>query len=151
MIMYIKPDQIRDVIGPGGKMITSIIERADGVKIDIDQDGKVFIMHTSMEPIKKAMQIIKDLTKEAEVGEVYQGVVKRIEKFGCFVELWSGTEGLVHVSKLDHKRVENVEDVVKLGDKINVKVIKIDEKGRIDLSRKDTLPVPEKAKPEAHE
>ena len=151
MIMYIKPDQIRDVIGPGGKMITSIIERADGVKIDIDQDGKVFIMHTSMEPIKKAMQIIKDLTKEAEIGAVYQGIVKRIEKFGCFVELWSGTEGLVHVSKLDHKRVENVEDVVKLGDKINVKVIKIDEKGRIDLSRKDTLPAPEKAKPEAHE
>ena len=151
MIMYIKPDQIRDVIGPGGKMITSIIERADGVKIDIDQDGKVFIMHTSMEPIKKAMQIIKDLTKEAEIGAVYQGIVKRIEKFGCFVELWSGTEGLVHVSKLDHKRVENVEDVVKLGDKINVKVIKIDEKGRIDLSRKDTLPAPEKPKPEAHE
>ena len=144
MIMYIKPDQIRDVIGPGGKMITSIIERADGVKIDIDQDGKVFIMHTSMEPIKKAMQIIKDLTKEAEIGAVYQGIVKRIEKFGCFVELWSGTEGLVHVSKLDHKRVENVEDVVKLGDKINVKVIKIDEKGRIDLSRKDTLPAPRK-------
>jgi polyribonucleotide nucleotidyltransferase len=143
MIMQIKPEQIRDVIGSGGKIITDIIEKSGGVKIDIEQDGKVVIMHTTMEPIRKAMAMIENLTREVEIGAIYPGIVKRVEKFGCFVELWPGQEGLVHVSKLAHERIENVEDVVKVGDQINVKAIKIDEKGRLDLSRKDTLPRPE--------
>lgn len=143
MIMHIKPEQIRDVIGSGGKIITDIIEKSGGVKIDIEQDGKVVIMHTTMEPIRKAMAMIENLTREVEIGAIYPGIVKRVEKFGCFVELWPGQEGLVHVSKLAHERIENVEDVVKVGDQINVKAIKIDEKGRLDLSRKDTLPRPE--------
>lgn len=142
MIMHIKPEQIRDVIGSGGKIITDIIEKSGGVKIDIEQDGKVVIMHTTMEPIRNAMAMIENLTREVEIGAIYPGVVKRVEKFGCFVELWPGQEGLVHVSKLAHERVENVEDVVKVGDHIDVKALKIDEKGRLDLSRKDTLPRP---------
>jgi polyribonucleotide nucleotidyltransferase len=142
MIMHIKPEQIRDVIGSGGKIITDIIEKSGGVKIDIEQDGKVVIMHTTMEPIRKAMAMIENLTREVEIGAIYPGVVKRVEKFGCFVEIWPGQEGLVHVSKLAHERVENVEDVVKVGDQINVKAIKVDEKGRLDLSRKDAMPRP---------
>ena len=149
MIMQIKPDQIRDVIGPGGKIITDIIEKSGGVKIDIDQDGKVVIMHTTIDPIRHAMAMIEDLTKEVEIGAVYDGVVKRVEAFGCFVEIWPGQEGLVHVSKLDHHRVENVADVVKVGDLIKVKALKVDEKGRLDLSRKDAMPKPAPVPPTA--
>lgn len=142
MIMQIKPEQIRAVIGSGGKIITDIIEKCGGVKIDIEQDGKVVIMHTTMEPIRKAMAMIENLTKEVEIGKIYQGTVKRVEAFGCFVEIWPGQEGLVHVSKLDHGRVENPADVVKVGDVIPVKAMKVDDKGRLDLSRKDALPRP---------
>ncbi len=142
-IMLISPDKIRDVIGPGGKIISEIIDKNDGVKIDIEQDGRVTIMHTSMAPILSAMKRIEEIVKVAQVGEVYQGKVVRIEKFGCFVELWKGTDGLCHISKLAHDRVNRVEDVVKLYQVIDVKVIGIDERGRIDLSRKATLPKPD--------
>lgn len=138
-LMMIKPEKIRDVIGSGGKTISAIIEECGDVKIDIEQDGRVIIMHEDSYFIEKAMKMIEDIIREVEVGTVYSGTVKRIEKFGCFVELWPGTEGLVHISKLDVKRTNKVEDVVKLGDVIQVKVIGIDDKGRIDLSRKAVL------------
>ncbi len=141
-LMQIDPDKIRDVIGPGGKQITQIIEQCNDVKIDIEQTGRVTIMHTNTVDIAKAIKIIEDIVKVAKVGEVYSGKVVRIEKFGCFVELWKGTDGLCHISKLAHERVQRTEDVVKLYDMISVKVIGIDDKGRVDLSRKATLPKP---------
>jgi polyribonucleotide nucleotidyltransferase len=139
VMMKIKPDKIRDVIGSGGKIISQIIEDCNQVKIDIEQDGRVFLMHSDMVWIKKAKAMIENLTKEAEIGKIYEGTVVRIEKFGCFVELWKGTEGLVHISKLAKERVEKVESIVSVGDVILVKCIGIDDKGRIDLSRKDAL------------
>ncbi len=138
-LMMISPDKIRDVIGGGGKTINSIIEQCNDVKIDIEQDGRVTVMHEDSFFIDKAMKMIEDIIREVEVGQVYQGTVRRIEKFGCFVELWPGQEGLVHISKLALERVKSVEDVVKLGDVITVKCIGIDDKGRVDLSRKDVL------------
>jgi len=138
-MMRIDPDKIRDVIGAGGKIITQIIDDHDDIKIDIEQDGRVFLMHQDSKVIESAMKRIENLVKVAEVGQVYEGIVKRIEKFGCFVELWPGAEGLVHISKLAKERVEKVEDVVSIGDQIMVKCIKIDDKGRIDLSRKDAI------------
>ncbi len=139
VMMKINPDKIRDVIGSGGKIISQIIEDCNQVKIDIEQDGRVFLMHSDMVWIKKAKAMIENLTKQAEIGKIYEGTVVRIEKFGCFVELWKGTEGLVHISKLAKERVEKVESVVSVGDVILVKCIGIDDKGRIDLSRKDAL------------
>ena len=152
-MMFIDPDKIRDVIGPGGKIINGIIEKCDNIKMDIDQDGRVTLMHSRYEPIEKAIAIIEEIVKVAKIGEEYEGKVVRIEKFGCFVELWPGTDGLCHVSKLAHTRVDKVEDVVKLGQVLKVKVIGIDERGRIDLSHKALLPRPdfddkEKAKKE---
>jgi polyribonucleotide nucleotidyltransferase len=144
MVMNINPDKIRDVIGPGGKVITEIIEKSDGVKIDIDQDGKVVVMHNTMEPIKNAIKLIEDITREVEIGTKYLGKVTRVEKFGCFVELWPGMEGLVHISKFDHKRIEELDKVVKVGDRITVKAIQFDDRRRLDLSRKATLPREEK-------
>lgn len=138
-LMMISPDKIRDVIGGGGKTINSIIEQCNDVKIDIEQDGRITVMHEDSFFIEKAFKMIEDIIREVEIGKVYQGTVKRIEKFGCFVELWPGTEGLVHISKLALERVKKVEDVVKLGDVITVKAIKIDDKGRLDLSRKAVL------------
>jgi polyribonucleotide nucleotidyltransferase len=138
MIM-INPDKIRDVIGSGGKIITQIIEDFNNVKIDIEQDGRVFLMHMERKWIDAAAEKILSLVKEAEVGKIYEGKVTRVEKFGCFVEIWPGAEGLVHISRLAKERVEKVEDIVKIGDIILVKCIGIDEKGRIDLSRKDAL------------
>jgi polyribonucleotide nucleotidyltransferase len=138
-IIMINPDKIRDVIGGGGKIITQIIEDNNQVKIDIEQDGRVFLMHSESKWIESAAKRILDITREAEVGKIYEGKVVRIEKFGCFVELWPGTDGLVHISRLAKERVEKVEDVVSIGDIILVKCIGIDEKGRIDLSRKDAL------------
>jgi polyribonucleotide nucleotidyltransferase len=109
------------------------------VKIDIEQDGRVTIMHQDKFFIDKAIKLIENIIREVEVGEIYQGTVVRIERFGCFVELWPGQDGLVHISKLAKERVERVEDVVKLGDVITVKVIGVDDKGRVDLSRKAVL------------
>ena len=136
--MKIDPDKIRDVIGSGGKVIRSIIEET-GAKIDIEDDGTVFIASVEQEGAAKAQEIITNLTKEVEVGEVYLGKVTRLMAFGAFVEVLPGKEGLVHISKLAKERVENVEDVVNVGDEIMVKVIEIDKQGRINLSRKDCL------------
>lgn len=137
-MIQIKPEKIKDVIGKGGDTINGIIDET-GVKIDIDQDGKVSIASADAEMIKKAIKIIEDLTREVEVGEVYLGKVVRIEKFGAFVNLIKGKDGLVHISQLANERVNNVEDVVKLGDEILVKVTEIDKQGRVNLSRKVLL------------
>ncbi|TVP94221.1 MAG: polyribonucleotide nucleotidyltransferase [Acholeplasmatales bacterium] len=147
-ILFISPDKIRDVIGPGGKVIAKIIEECDDVKIDIEQDGRVTVMHTELPPIDKAVKRIEEIVKVAEIGEIYEGKVVRIEKFGCFVELWPGTDGLCHISKLDHQRVNRVEDVVKLYDRIKVKVIGIDDRGRIDLSHAAVKPKPDNLPPQ---
>lgn len=138
-MIRINPDKIRDIIGSGGKIINQIIEDNNGVKIDIEQDGRVFLMHMEQNWIESAAQRILDLVREPEVGKIYEGVVTRIEKFGCFVQLWPGAEGLVHISRLAKERVEKVESVVSKGDQILVKCIGIDDKGRVDLSRKDAL------------
>ncbi len=136
--MKINPDKIRDVIGPSGKVINKIIEET-GVKIDIEQDGTVFIASADQTMNEKAQKIIADLVREVQVGEYYDGKVKRIEKFGAFVELFAGKDGLVHISELAEERIGKVEDVVKLGDMIRVKVTEIDNQGRVNLSRKVVL------------
>ncbi|MBE2921846.1 polyribonucleotide nucleotidyltransferase [Anoxybacillus flavithermus] len=138
LTMQINPDKIRDVIGPSGKQINKIIEET-GVKIDIEQDGTIFISSVNEEMNKKAKKIIEDIVREVEVGQVYLGKVKRIEKFGAFVELFSGKDGLVHISELAEERVGKVEDVVSIGDEILVKVTEIDKQGRVNLSRKAVL------------
>ncbi len=137
-MIQIDPAKIKDVIGKGGDTINGIIEET-GVKIDIDQDGKVSIASSDKEMIQKAIKIIEDLTKEVKVGEVYLGKVVRIEKFGAFVNLIKGKDGLVHISQLANERVNKVEDVVKLGDEVLVKVTEIDKQGRVNLSRKAML------------
>ncbi|NDI33341.1 polyribonucleotide nucleotidyltransferase [Chengkuizengella sediminis] len=138
LTLNINPDKIRDVIGAGGKIINKIIEDT-GVKIDIEQDGRIFISSVNEEMNDKARQTIENIVKEVEVGETYLGKVKRIEKFGAFVEVLPGKEGLVHISQLSTERVAKVEDVVKMGESITVKVTEIDQQGRINLSRKATL------------
>ena len=137
-MIQIDPAKIKDVIGKGGDTINGIIDET-GVKIDIDQDGKVSIASSDAEMIKKAIKIIEDLTKEVKVGEVYLGKVVRVEKFGAFVNLIKGKDGLVHISQLANERVNKVEDVVKEGDEVLVKVTEIDKQGRINLSRKALL------------
>ncbi|WP_054956121.1 polyribonucleotide nucleotidyltransferase [Paenibacillus dakarensis] len=136
--MNINPDKIRDVIGAGGKIINKIIEET-GVKIDIEQDGRVFIASSNAEMNQKAMSIIEGIVREVAVGEIYTGTVKRIEKFGAFVEILPNKDGLVHISQLSTERVGKVEDVVAIGDVITVKVTEIDQQGRINLSRKAVL------------
>ena len=138
-MIRIHPDKIRDVIGSGGKVIQEIIEKCNDVKIDIEQDGRVFVMHAETEWINKAIQIIEDITREPVVGEIYPVKVVKIVDFGAFVELWPGCEGLVHISELDLKRVGKVEDVVHVGDEIVIKLLKIDDKGKLVLSRKAVL------------
>ncbi|MBO1510365.1 polyribonucleotide nucleotidyltransferase [Metabacillus bambusae] len=138
LTMAINPDKIRDVIGPSGKQINKIIEET-GVKIDIEQDGTVFISSVNEEMNQKAKKIIEDLVREVVVGQLYLGKVKRIEKFGAFVEIFSGKDGLVHISELAEERVGKVEDVLSLGDEILVKVTEIDKQGRVNLSRKAVL------------
>ena len=152
MVTFTIPtDKIREVIGTGGKTINEIIEQCDQVKIDIDDDGKVVIYHTSKEAIEKAKAMIDDITREAKVGEVYDATVVRLEKFGAFVELFKGQDALLHVSKIKHERVDKPESVLKIGDKIKVKVMEIDEKGRVNVSAKELLPKPEKKKEEKKE
>lgn len=138
LTMTINPDKIRDVIGPSGKQINKIIEET-GVKIDIEQDGTIFISSTVEENNRKAKQIIEDLVREVEVGKTYLGKVKRIEKFGAFVEIFAGKDGLVHISELAEERVGKVEDVLAIGDDVLVKVTEIDKQGRVNLSRKAVL------------
>ena len=142
-MISIHPDKIKVVIGRGGETINSIIDET-GVKIDIDQEGHVSIASTDAAMIQRAKEIIEDLTREIAVGQVYEGTVRRIEKFGAFVEIAKGKDGLVHISELAHERVGKVEDVLALGDKVTVKVIEIDGQGRINLSRKALLPKEDK-------
>ncbi len=134
----INPDKIRDVIGPGGRVINKIIDET-GVKIDIEQDGRVFISGTDAMGANRARDIVLDLVREVEVGKIYTGKVMRVEKYGAFVEVLPGKEGLVHISQLDVARVNKVEDVCNVGDEITVKVTEIDAQGRLNLSRKEAL------------
>ncbi|MBD8497112.1 polyribonucleotide nucleotidyltransferase [Paenibacillus arenosi] len=138
LTMQINPDKIRDVIGAGGKVVNKIIDET-GVKIDIEQDGRIFIASPSQEANERARDIIEGIVREVEIGEVYTGTVKRVEKFGAFVEVLPNKEGLVHISQLSTERVAKVEDVVNIGDKIEVKVVEIDQQGRINLSHKVLL------------
>ena len=151
--MKISPDKIKDVIGKGGETITKIIlessnvtsvNHKDAVKIDIDDDGNVICYHMNKEVLDKAIKMIEDIVKDVEIGAVYTVKVVKIEDFGAFVELWPGCEGLVHVSQLDNKRVNHPSDIIKVGDEIVVKAIGYDRKGKLNLSRKELLPKPEK-------
>ena len=137
--LHVKPDQIREIIGPGGKTIRGITAQT-GVAIEVEDDGTVHIASPDGIAVKKAIDIIKGLTTEPEVGEFYMGVVRRLAEFGAFVEILPGTDGLVHISELDEKRVRAVQDVCKEGDEMLVKVIGIDRAtGKIRLSRKEVL------------
>ena len=136
MTSKISVDKIKDVIGPGGKMINKIID-ATGVKIDIEEDGSVCVYSSDMEAAKKAMKMIETITREIEVGGIYDGVVTKIMSFGAFVDIGGGKEGLLHISKISSKRVEKVEDVLSVGDEVTVKVYEIDNQGRINLTMKD--------------
>ncbi|MBL9024218.1 MAG: polyribonucleotide nucleotidyltransferase [Myxococcales bacterium] len=138
----VKPDQIRLIIGPGGKTIKGIVDQT-GVSIDVEDDGTVNVASADPDAVKRALDIIKGLTAEPEVGATYRGTVKRIADFGAFVEILPNVDGLVHISELAHERIERVEDVVKEGDELEVKVISIDREGRVRLSRRELLPLPE--------
>ncbi len=148
LTIKIKVDKIRDIIGPGGKMIRSIVEQT-GAKIEVSDDGTVLIASVDEDSSRQAIEIIKELTQEAEIGRIYKGVVKKVLDFGAFVAIFAGTEGLVHISQLSEHRVNNIHDEVKEGDEMDVKVIDIDRDGKIKLSRKEALrdkkaPSPEK-------
>ena len=130
-------DKIKDVIGPGGKMINKIIDESNGVKIDIEEDGNVCIYSVEGQDAEKALKMIEEITREIEVNGIYDGKVTRLMNFGAFVDLGGGKEGLLHISKISSKRVEKVEDVLAIGDEVTVKVIEIDNQGRINLSMKD--------------
>jgi polyribonucleotide nucleotidyltransferase len=131
-------DDIRTVIGPGGKTINRIIDET-GVKIDIEDTGLIYIAAPDMEAAEKGVAAIELLLKDVEVGEIYDGEVKRIMNFGAFVEVLPGKEGLLHISRIENHRVEKVEDVLNIGDKVKVKVFEIDGQGRINLTRKELL------------
>lgn len=150
-MFYIKPEKIKDVIGRGGEMITKIILEAsnvkavndkDAVKVDLDDDGKVTIYHSSKDVINKTRDMIESVVKEVEEGAIYTGKIVKVEDFGCFVELWPGCEGLCHVSHLAHERIDKASDLFKVGDEIRVKALGFDNRGRLNLSRKETLPIP---------
>lgn len=150
-VFYIDPEKIRDVIGRGGEVINKIIEDSNNVKIDIEDDGKVVIYHTDRDFINIAKEIIQNIVREAKVGEIYDARVVKIEKFGAFVELFPGKEALLHVSKISHDRVENVEDALKIGDIIKVKVVEIDDRNRVNVSAKALIKKPEEKKEEVVE
>jgi polyribonucleotide nucleotidyltransferase len=139
IVIKINPDKIKDVIGPGGKIINKIIQDTGVEKIDIEDDGTVFITSLDGESGDKAKQIVENITKDIVVGETYLGTVTRTIAIGAFVQILPGKEGLVHISQLAPQRVEKVEDVVKPGDEIMVKVMEIDGQGRVNLSRKALL------------
>ena len=161
MVFMIDPNKIKEVIGKGGETITKIILEAsnvesvsdiNAVKVDLEDDGKVIIYHTDKEVIEKTANMIKNIVKEVEQDKIYTGKVVKVEEFGCFVELWPGCEGLVHVSQLDTKRVEKPSDIVKVGDEIIVKSLGYDKKGRLNLSRKEAIaPKKEEVKEEKTE
>ena len=156
-IFFIKPEKIKDVIGRGGEMITKIIcdssnvtavTDINAVKVDLEDDGRVTIYHSDKNIIEKTKQMILDVVKEVEEGKIYPAKVVKVEEFGCFVQVWPGCEGLVHISELAHERVKKCEDVVKLGDEILVMAIGCDKKGRLNFSRKQALPKPKKEEKE---
>ena len=136
-MITINPDKIKDVIGSGGKNINEIIKECNDVKIDIEQDGRVYVMHQDMVWVEKAIKLIENICREPEVGTYYLGKVVRIEKFGAFVEIWEGCEGLLHISKISAKKIEKVEDALAIGDEIMVIVTDIDDKGRVNLACKE--------------
>jgi polyribonucleotide nucleotidyltransferase len=138
LTLKIHPDKIREVIGSGGKVIQRITAECN-CKIDIEDDGSVFVSAIDIDDANRAIQVIKTIAMDPEVGAIYKGKVTRLMAFGAFVEIAPGKEGLVHISKLDNKRVEKVEDVVTAGDEVLVKVTEIDSQGRINLSRRDAL------------
>jgi polyribonucleotide nucleotidyltransferase len=139
--LKVKQDKIRDIIGPGGKMIRSIIAET-GVKINVEDTGDITIAASDEASAQKAIDMIKRLTEEVEVGRIYHGTVRKIMDFGAFVEVLPGTDGLVHISQLAHHRVKAVTDEVSEGDQIMVKVMEIDKQGKIRLSRKEAMPAP---------
>jgi len=145
LTIKINPDKIRDIIGPGGKTIRKITEETNTV-IDIEDDGTVNVASPDRDSCQRALDIIKELTREVQVGEVYSGKVKKVTNFGAFVEILPGQEGLVHISELDVSRIGKVEDICRPGDSLTVKVLGIDEHGKISLSRKATLS-PKKSRP----
>lgn len=156
----INPEKIKDVIGRGGEMITKIILEAshvktvndkDAVKVDLEDDGRVIIYHTNQEIIDTTKEMILNVVREVEENKIYTGKVTKVEDFGCFVELWPGCEGLVHVSQLAHEHVKKPSDIVKVGDEILVKSQGYDNRGRLNLSRKDALPKPPKKEEKKHE
>ena len=136
--MTINPDKIRDIIGPGGKIIKGLTAEY-GAKIEVDDSGMIKIFSPSGDVAKKLMDRIEDITQEAKVGKIYKGIVKTIKDFGAFVEILPGTDGLVHISELADKRVNKVTDILKEGDEVKVKVLEIDSRGKIRLSRKAAL------------
>lgn len=149
----INPDKIKEVIGKGGDMITKIILEAsnvksvndkDAVKVELEDDGRVIIYHQNQEVIDRTRRMIEEVVKEVEIDKIYTGKVVKVEAFGCFVELWPGCEGLCHVSQLDYKRIDHPKDLFKVGDEIIVKALGYDNKGRLNLSRKEALPKPKK-------
>ena len=147
IVISINPDKIRDVIGPGGKMIKQIVATT-GVKMDVEDDGRIHISSPDQKAADEAIRLIKEITAEAEIGKVYHGKVKKIMDFGAFVEIIPGTDGLVHISELAYERVKAVTDILKEGDELDVKVLDVDRQGKIRLSRKALLPVPEGYTPE---
>ena len=140
--MQIHPDQIRDVIGRGGETINEIIEKAHDVKIDIEQDGTVVIYHSDQEAIDIAVSLIQKIVKKAEVGEIYDGTVARVNDNYAFVTLFDGTDGFLHISDWAYERTNKLSDVCKVGDVIKVKVTKVDDKGKVNVSRKALQPKP---------
>ena len=145
----INPTKIKDVIGKGGEMITKIICEAsnvtevtniNAVKVELEDDGRVIIYHSDKEIIEKTKAMIEEIVREVEVGKIYEAKVVKVEDFGCFIQLWPGCEGMVHVSQLAHERVDKAGDVVSVGDEIIVKALGTDKKGRQNFSRKDALP-----------
>ena len=156
----INPDKIKDVIGKGGETITKIIcdasnvtevTNVNAVKVELEDDGRVIIYHSDQEIIDKTRKMIEDITREVETGKIYEAKVVKVEDFGCFVQVWPGCEGLVHVSQLAHERVEKASDVVAVGDEIIVKALGEDKKGRLNFSRKEALPKPKTKKEETKE
>jgi polyribonucleotide nucleotidyltransferase len=143
----INPDKIGDIIGPGGKTIKKL-EADFGVQIDIEQDGRVFIAAPDQTSGERALSVIDDITRDLRVGEIYTGKVVRIVPFGAFIELMPGRDGLLHISQIARERVEKVEDVLHMGEEVQVKVIEIDPQGKVRLSRKDLLGPPEGGEPE---
>jgi len=141
--LHIKPDKIREVIGPGGKVIRGLVEQT-GCKIDIEDDGTVLIASADGTAMEKAISMIQAITAEPEVGKIYDGVVRKIVEFGAFVEIMPGTDGLLHISQISSERIRRVEDVLHEGDEIKVKVLDVDRSGKIRLSMREAEQEPNK-------